>query len=203
MVNISTAGRIAQDTARIEGPAVGRDSNADRSFGDEILLEGLLVAVLRQQTVAINGGGRGAVLVVSTSPILPSVRVVHASLDPRTEQVLERERLDRTLAPAGAAAVVRVGGTVDNLLLGQDGRVEEAAVAVDEKLRLDRTDRGKSPAVATSLVLDWSDHVGVAPIELGRGVHVKRLELFAKGSFQGLAFPHSGQHPEVGSAQLL
>ena len=160
MVNISTAGRIAQDTARIEGPAVGRDSNADRSFGDEIpgkwqwyvviggafvvvglvslvglavgiggdrwgsvggegaapdvLLEGLLVAVLRQQTVAINGGGRGAVLVVSTSPILPSVRVVHASLDPRTEQVLERERLDRTLAPAGAAAVVRVGGTVDN-----------------------------------------------------------------------------------------
>jgi len=61
----------------------------------------------------------------------------------------------------------------------------------------------KSPAVATSLVLDWSDHVGVAPIELGRGVHVKRLELFAKGSFQGLAFPHSGQHPEVGSAQLL
>ena len=27
------------------------------------------------------------------------------------------------------------------LLLGQDGRVEEAAIAVDEKLRLDRTDR--------------------------------------------------------------
>ena len=51
----------------------------------------------------------------------------------------------------------------------------------------------KSPAVATSLVLDWSDHVGVAPIELGRGVHVKRLKLLAKGSFQGLGCGGGGR----------
>ena len=83
--------------------------------------------------------------------------------------VIERLFLDVTLAAASASAVIRVGRTADELLLGQ----REQAACLDRNVRLDGFGGGERPTRATlRLVLGLGDRLHLLGIVGGPPVEV-------------------------------